>query len=327
MDVLGLGDANGGVFSRAEALDAGESDDTLAVLRRHGVLVRLRRGMYVLGERYRAADDTAKHVLHARAELAAQWGDVALTGVSAAAARGYAIHRQDLSVVHLLRLDDVSGRRTSTVNQHRVVVPIGADEVGFVDGMRAVAPARAVWEVACRSSLEAGVVTADSALHQDRSLGPALAELSDRFRNVPGSRRARIALRLADPRAESAGESVTRVQCYRFGIPAPELQHQVWNGRGELVARTDFWWEEFRHAGEFDGRVKYGRLLRDGESANDAVVSEKDREDAVRAEGCGMTRFIWPMVMPDRARRTMAELANALQRSHRLYVTGIGLAG
>ncbi|MGI3783841.1 MAG: hypothetical protein ACRYG2_23995, partial [Janthinobacterium lividum] len=194
---------------------------------------------------------------------------------------------------------------------------------GTFGGVRAVAPARAVWEVACTSSLEAGVVTADSALHQDRSLAPAVAELGDRFAHVPGSRRARIVMRLADRRAESPGESITRVQCYRFGLPAPDLQHKVWNARGELVARTDFWWEDFRHAGEFDGLIKYGRLVKPGATAAQVVVDEKEREDAVRAEGCGMSRFVWSMISPGRARRTMAELSLALERSRRLYVTGL----
>jgi hypothetical protein len=35
-----------------------------------------------------------------------------------------------------------------------------------------------------------------------------------------------------------------------------------------------------------------------------------------------MTRFIWSDVMPQNARRTMAELAHALDQSYRLYVRG-----
>ncbi|SEQ34745.1 type IV toxin-antitoxin system AbiEi family antitoxin domain-containing protein [Microlunatus flavus] len=326
MDLMTLGHKNGGVFSRHDALDAGESDDSLARLRRDEVLFRLRRGMYVLSETYQAADDTGKHLLHARAALAAQRGKVALTGVSAAAAHGFAIHQQDLSVVHLVRLDDVSGRRTSTMNQHRLGVPLTEDELCRIDGLRSVSPARAVWEVACRSSLEAGVVTADSALHQDRQIEPLLKDLNERFASVPGSRRARIALRLADHRSESAGESVTRVQCYRFGLPAPELQHEVWDERGELVARLDFWWEDFGHAAEFDGRIKYDKLLRPGETAVDVVLREKRREDEVRALlRCGMTRIVWSMVMPERARRSMSELQQAMERSRRLYVLGLAV--
>ncbi len=37
--------------------------------------------------------------------------------------------------------------------------------------------------------------------------------------------------------------------------------------------------------GEFDGRIKYGRLLRPGQEAGDAVFEEKRREDAIRDEG------------------------------------------
>jgi hypothetical protein len=46
----------------------------------------------------------------------------------------------------------------------------------------------------------------------------------------------------------------------------------------------------------------------------------------MRNEGHGMTRFVWSMVMPDTARRTMAALLPVLARSQRLYV-GFGAAG
>ena len=65
---------NRGFFSRAEAIDCGESDRTLAAARRAGVIVRLRRGMYAPADVYNANDDAGKHLLHARAALAAQHG-------------------------------------------------------------------------------------------------------------------------------------------------------------------------------------------------------------------------------------------------------------
>ena len=49
---------------------------------------------------------------------------------------------------------------------------------------------------------------------------------------------------------------------------------------------------------------------------------EKRREDAMRADLRGMSRLTWSMVMPDTARRTMADLARALDQSYRLYVRG-----
>jgi hypothetical protein len=60
---------------------------------------------------------------------------------------------------------------------------------------------------------------------------------------------------------------------------------------GELLGISDFRWG--RLLGEFDGMVKYGRLLRPGQTAADAVISEKIREDRMRAQDRGMFRWIW----------------------------------
>jgi len=177
-----------------------------------------------------------------------------------------------------------------------------------------------VWEVACRSSLEGGVVSADSALHQNPKLREDIEQLQLRFAYFPGSGRGRLAIRLADPRAESPGESVTRVQFHRFGIPMPELQYRVVDHGGSLLGISDFYWGEQRHLGEFDGKIKYQRLLRPNETASECVIREKKREDAMRADLRGMSRFVWSEVMPQRASRTMTDLARALDQSYRLYV-------
>jgi len=313
--------SNDGFFSRAEAIDSGETDRTLEAARRAGLIVRLRRGMYAPADVYNACDDAGKHLLHARAALAAQQGAVALTGPSAAALHGFALYEEDLSVVHLVRLDRGCSHHAAKINHHVVTQDI-EDDIDVYGGVTAISPARAVWEVACRSSLESGVVTADSALHQDPGLGDAIQALQERFAYFPGSRRGRLAIELADPRADSPGESVTRVQFHRFGIPIPELQYHVVDRHGSLVGISDFYWEEQRHLGEFDGKIKYQKLLRPDETPSECVFREKKREDAMRADLRGMTRFIWSEVMPHRARRTMADLAQALDQSHRLYIRG-----
>jgi hypothetical protein len=316
-----------GVFSRAEALDLGETDKSLARARRAGVIVRLRRGRYVSAETYSACDERGKHLLRARAALDSQLGEAVLAGVSAAALYGFDLYDQDLSDVHLLRMDGVKPHNAASTNHHAVTLPITDNDVHVVGGIRLVSPARAVWEVACRSSLEGGVVTADSALRLDPSLGGPLAELAARFAFVPGSRQARAAINLADGRAESPGESVTRVQFHRYRIPMPELQYAVVNHRGEVAGEADFYWEDARHLGEFDGKVKYLKFLRAGESPSDCVFREKRREDSMRAGLRGMSRFTWADVMPQRARRTMEDLAHALEESRRLYVRGRVIIG
>ena len=77
------------------------------------------------------------------------------------------------------------------------------EEIGTYEGILASAPARAVWEVACRSSLEGGVVTADSALHRSPKLKESLDALHDHFALFPGSTKARTVMRLVDGRSES----------------------------------------------------------------------------------------------------------------------------
>jgi Transcriptional regulator, AbiEi antitoxin len=312
---------NGGIFSRAEALDCGESDRTLAEARHAGLIVRLRRGMYAPADIYEGSDDAGKHLLHARAALAAQRGRVALTGASAAALHGFALYQQDLSFVHILRLDQGASRRNALTNHHVVLRDVEPD-LGEYGGILAISPARAVWEVACRSPMESGVVTADSALRKTPELTVTIEEQQERFAYFPGSRQGRLTVRFADARSDSPGESVTRVQFHRYGIPIPDLQHDVFDDRGALIGTADFYWEDCRHLGEFDGKIKYLKLLRAGESPSDCVFREKRREDAMRADLRGMTRLVWSMVMPDSARRTMTDLARALDQSYRLYVRG-----
>lgn len=82
----------------------------------------------------------------------------------------------------------------------------------------------------------------------------------------PRPGRARQAIAFADARTESVGESRSRVAMHEAGLPAPDFQIEVRSGvTGAQVARSDFGWHERRTVGEFDGFVKYGRLLRPGQ--------------------------------------------------------------
>lgn len=309
-----------GSFTRAQALALGESDRSLRAALRSGALVRLRHGSYVRREVLEGLDERARHLLLARAALHQQRGAVALAGPSAALLHGFDVFGHDLGLVHLARLDLGSGRREAGV-VHHVVGPAAALRVTLEDGTLVVSPEDAVWQTALLSGLEGGVVTADSALHRQPALAGPLRALVSRTRAQPRSRTARLALRLARAEAESVGESLTRVACFRHGIPSPSLQHDVLDPAGALIGRTDFYWEEARLLGEFDGKIKYERLLREGERSSDAVVREKRREDAMRRTRCGMARFTWFEVQPDVAHRRMVVLARELEESRRLYVS------
>ena len=136
-----------------------------------------------------------------------------------------------------------------------------------------------------------------------------------------GAPQARRVIAFADGRSESVGESFSRIRLREGGLPAPVLQFEVFDDNGCLIGRCDFAWPDRRTLGEFDGRTKYGRLRRPGETARQAVHREKLREDALRDHGWQVARWTWddlwqPKVIADRLRRAFAR--SAARRSWRV---------
>jgi hypothetical protein len=71
----------------------------------------------------------------------------------------------------------------------------------------------------------------------------------------------------------------------------PQLQFPVQLANSTAI--TDFGWADRCAVGEFDGEVKYGRLVPPGRTPGNVVFAEKVREDAVRALDYGFARWIW----------------------------------
>lgn len=108
----------------------------------------------------------------------------------------------------------------------------------------------------------------------------------------PGAPGARRVIAVADGRSESVGESRSRIALRAAGLPDPVLQWRV-VARDGTSMRTDFAWPQQRTVGEFDGRVKYGRLLRSGQDPGQIVFDEKRREDRLRELGLSVVRWTW----------------------------------
>jgi len=73
-------------------------------------------------------------------------------------------------------------------------------------------------------------------------------------------------------------------------------------------------WPELGVYGEFDGKVKYGRLLKPGQDPGEAVFAEKRREDEVRrATGGTMIRWVWDELHA--ASEPTLQLRHCLKRS------------
>ncbi len=95
------------------------------------------------------------------------------------------------------------------------------------------------------------------------------------------------AIALADPRRESAPESLSAGHFHLAGLPSPAYQTMLESPLGRLY--PDFYWPEQRLIGECDGAGKY--------ADEDAYVREKEREQALRDLGYPMVRWLAKEIM------------------------------
>lgn len=149
-----------------------------------------------------------------------------------------------------------------------------------------------------------GVVSADRALWLKHPSGPLLTseELISAAETVDGrgSARAVRAAAFATGASDSVGESRSRVSIHVLGFPPPELQARFVLSTGR-DAYADFFWREYAHIGEFDGTGKYRdpELLR-GRTPEEALIAEKDREDDLRRQVRGFSRWRTPALRQPR---------------------------
>jgi predicted transcriptional regulator of viral defense system len=275
------------IHRAAELRTAGHTAEEVHRMLRSGTLTAVRRGVYVEGEQ--PDDAAARHALLVRAAVAELDPSVVVSHVSAAVLHGLSVWGPPLDVVQVTRNRRRSGsRQGSCVHVH--CAPLSNDEITLVDGIACTSVARTVVDVARTVAFEHAVVSADAALRG--GLGrPALAEALRRVRGWPGAPAARRVAAFADAGSESVGESRSRVAIALAGLPAPVLQWPV--RYGATTAYADFGWAAQRTVGEFDGKVKYGRLLRPGQEPGDVVFAEKLREDEIRAQDWEMVRWTW----------------------------------
>jgi hypothetical protein len=286
-----------GLLLRRDAVTSGVSDGELGRLTRAGELHRLRRGAYL--DAVLPATQTGRHRLLIRATLAGLRRPAVVSHQSAAVLHGLPLWNVPLDRVHITRRPRAWSDTSAVLSCH--VARLRDDEVMDVDGVPVTGPVRTALDLARSLPHEAAVVALDAALHAGvLSHGLLRARLLD-IVGTPGSRSAARAVAAADGRSGSVGESRSRVMLHRWKLPPSALQFEIRSETGLLVARTDFAWEADRLVGEFDGRIKYGRLLRPGQAPGDAVFEEKLREDAIRDEGWNVVRWGWTdLRRPDR---------------------------
>lgn len=279
-------------FTRQEADSAGYDDRAVAHMVRSGVWTRFRRGFYAFTDEWRQLDEVGRHRVRSRAVLRSLGSAVALSHVSAVIAHGIDVWGVPLDRVHVTRLDGGSGRIEGDV-VHHVGVCVEADVVE-VDGRPVTTAVRSVLETGTRISNEAALCLFDNGMFRRLFDQDDLRREHDRLGAWPDMQHLHVPTRMATGESESIGETRGRWLFRTHHLPAPILQYEVYDASGELVGICDWAWPELGLLGEFDGYVKYGRLLRPGQQPGDVVFAEKVREDALReASGSAMFRLIW----------------------------------
>jgi hypothetical protein len=258
-------------------------------------LIRLRRALYFGADEWAALTSEERYRAYVTGVARGYEQRPVLSHQSAAVLWRLPIIGPWPREVHFLVPHASGGRSDPGIRRHAVGVL--QHEVVELDGLLVTSLARTIVDLATTAPLYAAVAAADAALWVPRAGGehPRLtkAELWQTWEhraNFRGRRRAQQIIEFAETGAESALESASRVTIALAGFPRPELQRRFTVDGKSYDA--DFYWREADAIGECDGLVKYlDPVAPDPRSATLSVLAEKRREDALRRQVRGFTRW------------------------------------
>jgi hypothetical protein len=197
--------------------------------------------------------------------------------------------------------------RRANVIRHSAELPEA--HVTELLGVPTTTAARTAVDIARTGTFMAGVVTADSALHQRWTSKTELRRVLASCDGWPGIGNARAVVDFASSLAESVLESSARVVFHEGGLPPPELQVAIFGQGGSLIARVDFLWREYDVVAEADGLLKY-------QTGADAIAELK-RDRHLRELGLEVIHFTWEELFRE-PERVVRRMLAAFERAGRL---------
>jgi hypothetical protein len=302
-----------GIVLRRDAVAVGYDDNSLARAVRAGIITRIRQGAYAATEVWAGLDGTGHQRLLAEAVLMQYDDDVALSHDSAVVRLGGPSYGLDLTNVHLTHLSSASGRRNVAGIVHHEGACRVLDVTRVAQGWTTSSP-RTVLDVSMLHGVETGIVVADDFIRRTLTSKEELWQVYECVKDWPGALILRLVIERCDGKAESVGESLGRELFRKHRVPLPVPQFKIFHPNGALAGRTDWAWPQHRLLGEFDGKQKYERFLRPGETAADALWREKQREDLLRElTGWSFIRLVWADLFrgEQTAQRVYAAMARA----------------
>src|SRR5688572_3412930 len=155
--------AQGGVFTRRQAVECGYTERQLKTLTRPGGhWTVLRRGVYAETELVEALSDDDRYLLGVHAVAVSTWKTAVISHTSAAAVHGLPLRPHWYALHHVTRPDVLGGRTDNGVTHHRA--QLRDVDVVLAAGLRVTSPARTAVDIARLHGFTDGVVAADAAL-------------------------------------------------------------------------------------------------------------------------------------------------------------------
>lgn len=161
-------------------------------------------------------------------------------------------------------------------------------------------PLRTCFDLARTLPLVDAVVAFDSALHRKLVTLHELREYVGRSSRVRGLPQARRVIELVEPDVESPMESRLRMILVLGGLPRPEVQVELRDGRGSFLARPDLLYPAARLAIEYDGTTH-----------RDHLVADNRRQNRLQRAGYQLLRYTSPDVY-NRAQEILEEVRTQL---------------
>jgi hypothetical protein len=287
-ELAALAAAQHGLVTRTQALSCGYRERELRTLTKPGGLWQtVRRGVYCLQESWSSYDERGQQRLRVLAVLLVARKPLVVSHSSAAL-----LHDLDLltldRLVHMTRTGVLGGRTEHGVDYHPA--RIDPTDVVDIEGHDCTSLARTAVDVSREQGYLEGLVVADQVLRQDVPR-LELQRVLEGMVHWPHVTRARAVVEDADGGAGSVAESVARPLLTELGFGRPQCQFAVTDGAQTAYADFRISWHTF----EVDGKIKYdvdGPYAR-GRSAQQILWDEKQREDFVRGQDLGVTRFGW----------------------------------
>ncbi|WP_125615054.1 type IV toxin-antitoxin system AbiEi family antitoxin domain-containing protein [Specibacter cremeus] len=286
------------VWRTAQLYDAGINAAAIRELVTAGQLLRTRHGCYIRETFWERVTDREKQrvliLAHSHGTLTRK-PDAVYSHVSAARLHRLWLWHAD-SFIHLTHATKMSTSKRASDVRHHVASLLPAD-VTEVDGVRVTTLQRTVLDCGLTMSYKQALIIVDHALR----LGVSREALERQTATLAGHRGIRVfrrALAFADPRSESAGETLTRDLLRVAGIEAPVLQLAIDTRQGRF--RADFAWPQYKVVLEFDGRAKYF----DYRPTDQVLLAERKRENALKETGWTVIRIDWPDLFNEHLFRT-----------------------